>query len=390
MKIRQKFGFYNMIMLAAPIILIGVVSVLFLIIFVVKFPIEEMELTRAQLINPVMLIRAFGTFFNSHPDSVVYVFLWGLICIIIMVVTTTTITAMMARSIEQPLGELMDAAENIKNGSLNFEIMSSEYTEMENLCEGMDRMRRALIAAREREKILKNERSMMIANISHDLKTPVTSIKGYIDGIRDGVADTPQKLERYLDTIYSKAKTIETLVSNLSTFSRLELSSLEFDFTDGDIRDLIYDIIDSYRLDFEQSGIEIVYDISKSPIPVSIDGEKIKRTFANIVENAIKYRQKNSKKFVIRAFKEEGYAYVVFEDDGIGIKSKEIDKVFDTFYRADNSRTSQIKGNGLGLGIAKQIIEKHNGKIWLKSDGENKGTSVFVCIPIKQKERIQQ
>lgn len=381
MKIRQKFRFYNLIMLMTPIFLIGVVSVLFVLIFVIKFPIEELSVTRTELINPVTLVRAFGLFFKENPEAVIYVFLWVVICIVISVATTTTITRLMIKSIEDPIRELTYSVENIKNNNLNFETMGSEYEEIDNLCEGFDSMRRTLIMLREREDVLRNERSMMIANISHDLKTPITAIKGYIEGINDGIADTPEKMKRYLNTIYSKAKTIDNLVNNLSTFSKLEMSRLEFIFCEGDMRELLYDVIDGYRIDFEQSGIEIVIDVSDEPLIVNIDGEKMRRVFTNLIENSLKYRLPESKKLVVKAFSEEGYVYVLIVDDGVGMHSSELDRVFDTFYRADDSRTSQIKGNGLGLGIAKQIVQKHKGRIWLKSDGMNKGTTAVVCIP---------
>lgn len=382
MKIRQKFGFYNVIMLITPIALIGIISVVFLILFIAKFPVEELSLSRTSLLNPVILIQAFGQFFKDHPGSVGYVFLWLLLCILIIATTTTVVTHMMVRSIERPIDALKESAENIKNGQLQFEVMGSNYDEINNLCESFDEMRRALLLANEREADMKHERSLLIANISHDLKTPITAIKGYIDGIHDGIADTPEKLNKYLDTIRQKANTIENLVSNLSTFSKLELSRLEFSFEKNDLRDLVLDVLDSYRIDIEQLGIQLTTDIVCGPVMVRMDAEKMRRVFTNIIENAIKYRRHEDACLDVSLRISGGSAYVSIADNGVGIEPQELTKVFSSFYRTDTSRTSQVEGNGLGLGIAMQIVRRHGGKIWLKSDGVNCGTTAIVCLPL--------
>lgn len=381
MKIRQKFSFYNLIMFLAPVLMIGVVSVVFLIIFIMKFPVEELSLSRAALLNPVTLIRAFGQFFKNHPESISYVFLWLLICTVIIAVSTTVVTRLMVRSIERPIKSLTDSVESIKNGCLSFEVMGSDYDELNELCEGFDEMRRGLIAADEREADMKRERSLLIANISHDLKTPITAIKGYIDGINDGVADTPEKLKRYLDTIRRKADTIDNLVNNLSIFSKLELSRLEFSFAEGDLRELLYDTLESCRLDLDSVGIHLEAELGNEPLIVRMDAEKIRRVLSNIIENSIKYRRPESERLTVTARKSGGSVYVFIEDDGMGIDPAELNKVFDSFYRTDESRTSQIKGNGLGLGIARQIIRRHGGKLWLKSDGLGRGTTAILCLP---------
>ncbi len=381
MKLRQKFESYNFIMLTAPIAIIGVVSVLFLIIFVMKFPVEEMHINRTALLNPVILTQAVGAFFISHPTAVTYLIVYGAICVSVCAVTSTILTRRLVQSLEKPILELRENVDNIRKGELRFEVMGSDYDELDDLCEGFDAMRRELIRSVEREERLKHEQRMLISNISHDLKTPVTSIKGYIDGINDGIADTPEKLSRYLATIKSKAETIDRLVSNLSTFAGMEDAELKFNTERGDLRDLLLDVIDSYRIDFERGGLELETDIADTPVTVCIDGEKMRRVLTNIFDNALKYRRSGSKLIAVKCFVEENTAYITVRDDGIGIAPNELSRVFDTFYRADDSRAAQINGNGLGLGIARQITEAHNGRLWLRSDGINKGTTATISLP---------
>lgn len=384
MKLRQKFGFYNFILIATPILLIGVLSVIFIAVFILKFPVEEMHITRASLINPLILTRAAAAFFTKNPTAITYIFIWILLCIIICVLTNTIITRRIVSTLERSIHELRSNVDTIRDGNLNFEVMGSDYDEIDDLCEGFDSMRRALIISREHENQLRHERNMLIADISHDLKTPVTSIKGYIDGINDGIADTPEKLAKYLGTIKAKANLIDELVSNLSMFAKLEVSALEFNMSKGDLRELMYDVLDSCRLDFERNGIELEVNLGDKPLNVNIDGEKMRRVFNNLLDNSLKYRLPESKTVKVRGFADDGNAYIVIEDDGMGIEPQEIDSVYDSFYRADNSRSSQIKGNGLGLGIAKQITEKHGGRLWLRSEGINKGTTATVCLPINK------
>lgn len=383
MKIRNKFTLYNIIMLITPILLIGVISVFFLIIFVIKFPVEELSITRASLLDPFIFSQALGEFFKGNPGAIWYVVLWILICVVLIVISTTVTTGLMTKSIEKPIKELAGAAEFIRAGNLEFEVMGSEYDEIDMLCGNFDEMRKELIRAGEREKYMKQERSMLLANISHDLKTPITSIKGYIDGIRDGIADTPEKINRYLDTIYAKAQNIDDMVNNMSMFSKLELSRLTFNFQNGDINAFLHGFIEDYKLDFEKNGVSVTDNISEEKAWVKIDYEKISRVFSNIIDNAVKYGSESNPRIEISTLTRDGGVYVYISDNGIGIDEKELKNVFEGFYRADSSRS--IKGSGLGLGIVRQIVEKHGGKVWLKSEGIGKGTTAVVYLPtIKQ------
>ncbi len=382
MKIKSRFTLYNIIMLITPILLIGVISVCFLIIFILKFPVHELNYSRASLLDPFVFSQALGEFFKSNPEAMLYAVVWFLICLAILIASTTITTWRMTKSMEKPINDLAQAADNIRDGNLNFEVMGSNYDEIDKLCSNFDTMRKELRRAEEREKYMKQERSMLLANISHDLKTPVTSIKGYIDGIRDGVADTPEKMNKYLDTIYAKAESIDELVNNLSMFSKLELSRLTFEFENGDINAFLRDFIADCMLDFEKNGVSLLNNISNEKAIVRIDYEKMSRVFANIIDNAIKYRNENNPTLEVDTFMQDKGVYVCISDNGIGIEEKELTNVFDGFYRVDSSRS--IKGSGLGLGIVRQIVEKHGGKIWLKSDGLGKGTTAVVYLPLAE------
>ncbi len=381
MKIKRRFAVYNILMLLTPILLIGVISACFFIYFVMRYPVEELEISRTALLAPSMLRQAVGGFFQKNPQALQLAWIWAGLCVLVLVVSTTFFTARMSRSLTRPIAELTEAAEKIRGGDLDFEVLGSQYEEINTLCAEFDNMRRALRQAARQEAAMKTERSMLLANLSHDLKTPVTSIRGYVDGIRDGVADTPEKVRRYLDTISAKTALIDEMVNNLSMFSKLELAKLQFNFETGDLSQFLGSVMDEYRLDLEKNDMALTERLTETAVPVRLDYEKMGRVFANLIDNAIKYKKPGRGALLVSTYPGDGGIYAQITDDGVGIAKEELGHVFDEFYRIDPARTPNIKGSGLGLGIAKQIVARHGGKLWLRSDGEQQGTTAVLYLP---------
>lgn len=383
MKIKTKFTVSGILMLIMPIALIFLVSVFLLAVFAVMFPFRDIYVDAS--VSSGNTLAAIGDFFANNPDALVYVFGWALISIVIFAVSVSAVTHSLSMSVQKPIKELRQAADNIKDGNLDFEILGSDYAEFDELCRGFDDMRMELKRSREREKALSEGRVMLIANISHDLKTPITSIKGYIEGIRDGVADTPEKLEKYLDTIYKKAVIIEDMVKNLSDSSQAMVSKLKLCCTECDLNMFLQDVLDEYKPELEKNDMELVCDFAGEPLYVNIDSDRMFRVIANIIDNAIKYKKAGRGYISVTTASEHDGAIISIADKGIGIDSGEIEAVFDEFYRVDYARNSSIKGNGLGLGIARQIINAHGGRIWLKSGGVGKGTTAMIYLKRKDK-----
>ncbi|MDO5396959.1 MAG: HAMP domain-containing sensor histidine kinase [bacterium] len=381
MKIKSYFRRCNLVMLAVPAAMILLVSALFLALFILKFPVEQLYVTRIQLLNPVLLFDAALKFLSENPMAVGYIVLWLVLCVIITVAATFIATSKMSKKITSSIEELTEAAERVKGGNLAFEIIGSDMEEIDELCVSFDEMRCSLMSAEKNEAALKNERSMMIANISHDLKTPVTSIKGYVDAINDGLASNPETLRRYLGVIRSKANSIESLINNMSTMSRIEMSRLTMNFDEGEINDLVYETAAEYRADAELAGLALETALTSEPAPVRLDYEKFRRVLINLIENSIKYRRAESKKIRLVTENAENGVYVRVIDDGIGIEKEELNRIYDSFYRIDEARTAHIKGSGLGLGIAKELVKLHGGRLWLVSEGRDKGTTANIYLP---------
>lgn len=372
MSIKKKFMISTILMLVIPLVLIVVISFFFLLSLSAKYPwFQPVELWH----------RVF-----ENADIIRLVVLWVLLALAVAIGTSVTITAYLSRSIVRPLRELREGADKIKQGNLDFEIIGSDSEEVQDLCRAFDSMRLRLKESVAQERAYEAERNQLMANIAHDLKTPLTSIKGYVEGIMDGVANTPEKMEKYLSTILLKSQNMEEILENLSLYSKLELGKIRYHFEYIDIMEFLAQTLDAFTLDIQQADMALDTRLEEEPVLIKGDREKLRRVFANIISNAVKYRNRGAdSRLTVRTERNERGISVEFSDNGIGISSKDITKVFEGFYRSDPSRNTQVKGSGLGLAITKQIVEDHGGKVWLRSE-ENQGTQVVVYLPYARRE----
>ncbi|AXN37262.1 sensor histidine kinase [Peribacillus butanolivorans] len=286
---------------------------------------------------------------------------------------------LVSRSIIKPISVLKEGAKRIKSGDLNFEIKATSNDEIGQLNRTFDEMRIKLKESVTIQLQYEENRKELLSNISHDLKTPITSIIGYVEGIKDGVANTPQKMEKYLSTVYLKAKDMDSLIDELFLFSKLDLKKEPFTFETVELDKYMRDYVDELHLDLLQQGIQIELHIMYKLINVTADREKLKRVLANLISNCVKYTNKEKKNIAISLHEGPYDVVVQVVDNGQGIEPSALPYIFDRFYRAEQSRNSQTGGSGLGLAIAKQIIHEHGGDIWATSE-IGKGTSVFFSL----------
>lgn len=220
----------------------------------------------------------------------------------------------------------------------------------------------------------------VIGNISHDLKTPLTAIKGYAEGIIDGIASTPERIEKYVRTIYTKASDMSLLVDELSFFNNINQHDVQYDFSVVNINDYFSECIGDLINDLEMKKIHLLYQTYlQREINVKIDVTKLKRVINNIIGNASKYIDHNQGLILVKLYEEKEAVIVSLEDNGVGIKESELPYIFDRFYRTDSSRNSNTGGTGLGLAIAKKIITDHGGEIWAESV-LGKGTTLLIKL----------
>lgn len=272
------------------------------------------------------------------------------------------------RSIAVPLVKLKKATQNIKEGNLDFVLDVEGKDEFSELCQDFEEMRRRLKESTEEKSLIEKENRELISNISHDLKTPITAVKGYVEGIMDGVADTPEKMDRYVRTIYNKTNEMDHLINELTFYSKIDTNRIPYTFSKLNVEDYFEDCSEEVGLELETRGIELVYaNYVEKDVMVIADGEQIRRVIHNIISNAIKYMDKPKGIIQIRIKDVGDFIQIEIEDNAKGIGPKDLPYIFDRFYRTDVSRNSSKGGSGIGLSIVKKILEDHGGKVWATS-----------------------
>ena len=287
---------------------------------------------------------------------------------IILVFTALSVGLWIYRSIAVPLVKLKKATKNIKEGNLDFVLEVEGNDEFSQLCQDFEEMRKRLKESTEEKILMDKENKELISNISHDLKTPITAVKGYVEGIMDGVADTPEKMDRYVRTIYNKTNEMDHLINELTFYSKIDTNRIPYTFSKLNVEDYFSDCAEELGLEMETRGIELVYaNYVEKDVQVIADGEQIRRVIHNIVSNAIKYMEKPKGIIQLRVKDVGDFIQVEIEDNGKGIAAKDLPYIFDRFYRTDVSRNSSKGGSGIGLSIVKKIMEDHGGKVWATS-----------------------
>ncbi len=300
--------------------------------------------------------------------------------IFIILFTATILMLWVYRSIIKPLNILRIATNQIKEGDLDYSVSSDTGDEIGGLCQDFEEMRIRLKKLIEDRLQYEEDIKELISNISHDLKTPLTAIKGYSEGLMDGVADTPQKQEKYLKTIFTKANDMSVLVDELAFYAKIDNNTVPYAFKAINLHEYFDDCIDDLSFDLEVKNIKILYhnEMDQS-VQVVADAEQLKRVINNIIGNSMKYLDKDEGRIEIKLYDIGLYVQIEISDNGIGIPCQDIPYIFDRFYRADASRNSKKGGSGLGLSISKKIIEDHSGKIWAESE-RGAGTTIFFTL----------
>ena len=311
--------------------------------------------------------------------------------LLILVLTASMLLIWIYQSMITPLKKIQVAADNIKEGNLDFklEVDADIGDEINELCVSFEDMRRRLKENTEEKIKNESENKALISNIAHDLKTPITAVKGYAEGILDGVANTPEKVDKYVRIIYSKANEMDTLINELTLYSKIDTNRIPYNFAKINVAEYFGDCIEEVGIDLESRNIGLAYyNYTEDNTLIIADPEQLRRVINNIVGNSAKYMNK-SKGFLNIRIKDVGdFIQVEIEDNGQGIPQKDLPYIFDRFYRADASRNSATGGSGIGLSIVKKIVEDHGGKIWATSK-EDTGTIMYFVIR-KYQEAINE
>ena len=299
---------------------------------------------------------------------------------LILIFTGLMLTRWIHKGVFDPVNELNVAMRKIKEGNFDYVLQTDAKGEIGDLYRNYEDMRLRLKENAEENREGEKQNRELVSNISHDLKTPITAIKGYVEGIMDGVAVTPEKMDKYIKTIYNKANDMDRLINELTYYSGIDNNRIPYNFHRINVADYFGDCIEEVGLDLEQKNIQLNYsNLVGTDTIVIADPEQMKKVINNIISNSVKYMDKSHGSIDIRILDGADSIRIEIEDNGKGIAQKDLPKIFERFYRTDASRNSAQGGSGIGLSIVKKIVEDHGGYIWATSK-EGEGTCMHFVL----------
>lgn len=307
----------------------------------------------------------------------------GILAILGLLLCSQIFTKMLIKKVLVPVEELRLAAKRIEEGNFSKKVEYSNEDEFLEVCTAFNNMQQHLKEGIEQSVAYEKARTDMVAGISHDLRTPLTSVKGYIKGMKDGIANTPEKQVQYLDTAYKKACDMDVLLQKLFYFSKLETGNMPFFKQKVELSKWIALYVDNGNEEWKEKNVRLYLETDDCVHPVFIDLEQIKRVFDNVIENSVKYADCDNLTVHIKVFGKNDKVRISIADNGKGVEKEKLQHLFKQFYRGDESRNSKKDGSGLGLYVCKYIIEAHNGTIKAKN---NNGFTICIELPKNIKE----
>ncbi len=329
-----------------------------------------------------MTLLIYTPSFNEKiVDKVYKAKMEGLILFIIIYILLIIIFIIwLSYKVKRPLEILDNAIMEFKNGKRENYLNYEGPQEFKNICDSFNEMSQILYNSEKKRQILEEDKKKMLADISHDLKTPITVIKGYSKAICDNLV-SKDEVDNYLMTIYRKADDLDELINTFHEYSKIEHPNYKFLLENSDICEYIRTYLAEKNEELYIAGVEIEADILEDTIYCNIDKFQLKRVFDNIISNSLKHNNKNLKiLFKVEKFDDE--VKVTIADNGRGIPSDMYEEIFRPFIVGEKSRTK--KGSGLGLAISKKIITSHKGSIKLVSPRENYKTEFEIILPLSQ------
>ena len=297
------------------------------------------------------------------------------------------LSRLMAVQLLKPLGKLRQVASQVSRGDLDTPVKADSRDEIGDTLRAFELTRQELRHARERREQYDRSRKEMLAGIAHDLATPLTKIQGYASGLQDGIADTPEKQQRYLQKILETTESMAKLNQTLFLFSKLDLDQVPFQWETVDLCRYLADYVEEQRDHWAQNGLQIVLESTLDCAPVRMDRDQFARVLDNLLSNSWKYKTEKTGKACFR-LTSSGLGRVRLElaDNGSGVAPDQLDRIFESFYRTDRARSHVAAGSGLGLAVVRKIVETMKGKIWAEA---NEPQGLKICMEFSLEESNQ-
>ncbi|TBL77441.1 cell wall metabolism sensor histidine kinase WalK [Paenibacillus thalictri] len=236
----------------------------------------------------------------------------------------------------------------------------------------------------EQEK-LELSRREFVANVSHELRTPLTTIKSYLEALEDGAIEEPQLAHKFVGVTRNETERMIRLVNDLLQLSRLDSKQVTISKEPTDVAEMLDEVVDRFSVQMLQRQIDIRVEVDHALGVMMLDRDRIDQVLDNLVSNAVKYTGEGGSISLRAAVQDAKWVEVTVQDNGIGIPKKDLNRIFDRFYRVDKARSRSMGGTGLGLSIAREIVKAHGGTIMLESE-LNQGTKVVFTLPYQMEE----
>lgn len=310
----------------------------------------------------------------------------GVVCIIVLLMVSQLFTNHLTQYIMKPLDELLDGTNRIRINCLTQNIEYTGSAEFENLCHTFNDMQGHILEEQEKNRKYEKARTDMIAGISHDLKTPLTAIKGSIKALLDGIATTPERKEQFLQTAYRRSEDMDTLLNQLFYLSKMETGNMPIHLSKIELNSFVHTYVQAKQEYLKKDEQSLTFETDGSPVRVAADPEQLCRILDNLMENSRKYAEVTPLEMKITLSGTGSGVGICFSDNGAGVPADKLPHIFEEFYRGDESRNRR-EGNGLGLYIVKYLIEAMKGHVWAENAG---GLHVYMELPILAGEEVEE
>ncbi|MFZ3580060.1 sensor histidine kinase [Virgibacillus sp. DJP39] len=296
----------------------------------------------------------------------------GLFTLIVLILVWTRY---ISRTVLFPLRHIFEATEEMKEGNLDYPINYKRGDEIGRFIQGFNLMRQHLKESSIKQKQYEEARKELIANISHDLRTPLSSIKGYVEGLQDGIVQNEEMKMRYLRVIHDKTNHLDTLIEDLFEFSKMELEQLPIEKDVVNMADFFLDMLGRFQFDLQIRGVDMTFTKQIPPLNIGLDPTRIEQVMSNLIDNAVRYGGDRIT-IEVEVDQVKGSLSVIVKDNGQGMDEKDLTNIFNPFYRGEKSRSTKHGGSGLGLSIVQYIVQAHGGEI--KAESEKGKGSLFI------------
>ena len=328
----------------------------------------------------VIVVPSILLIYSINYETARDVDLWLTILACVIDVIAIVMWFWIYKRILVPLDKMRIATKKIADGNFDYELDEKDFVEIPFLYNDFEKMRIKLKENEEEKVLSENAARELVSNISHDLKTPLTAIRGYVEGILDGVASSPQKVRDYLTTIYNKTNYMTKLIDELLYYSRVSGNEFSYNFEKTNVKEFFDDYVKDLYLELDTIKINFSYSANvDADTMIDIDREQIKRALNNIVANAVKYMDKEDPEIHFRVKETMDAINIRISDNGRGIDEKDLPHIFERFYRSDASRNTKLGGSGIGLSIVKKVIENHEGSVVAMSKS-GVGTDIDIVL----------